>query len=129
MSGGSIAGDEYSHVIINPNTHRPYPQDFFRDYARGQPCLIRIAPVAGLACAHPDTTVLCHLTMSGLKGMGMKLNDLLGGWGCGTCHGILDGQIRPKIAIETNLIKIYHHEGVARTIDQLTRAGVLAYED
>ncbi|MGI9249900.1 MAG: nuclease domain-containing protein [Pseudohongiellaceae bacterium] len=115
-------------MIINPNTGRPYAKNYFRDYARGKPCLVRIAAECGHACASQETTVLCHLTMSGLKGVSMKLNDLLGAWGCYTCHGILDGAITPRGSIPSANIKQWHHDGVARTLDRLVKDGVLAYE-
>lgn len=115
-------------LIINPKTGKPYRKNFLRDYARGKPCLVRIASECGHSCAPWETTVLCHLTMSGLKGMGLKLNDLLGAWGCHTCHGILDGQITPTFPVESAKIKQWHHDGVARTLDQLKQDGILEYE-
>lgn len=58
-----------------------------RNYARGMPCMIRMP---GVCNGDPDTTVLCHLRMSGISGMGMKANDLLGAWGCSACHKYVD---------------------------------------
>ena len=115
-------------LIINPDTGKPYPKDFFRDYAKGKPCLIRLATECGHSCASFETTVLCHLTMPGLKAMSGKLIDLLGAWGCHTCHGICDGQITPRFPVESARIKQWHHDGVARTIDRLHADGILRYE-
>ena len=58
-----------------------------RDYARGMPCMIRMP---GICNGDPATTVLCHLRMVGITGMGMKANDLLGAWGCSACHKYVD---------------------------------------
>ena len=115
-------------MIINQKTGKPYRKDFFRDYAQGKPCLVRIAPEMGLPCAHMDTTVLAHLTMAGLKGTGMKVNDLLGAWACDTCHGLIDQRISAPIEKPRIWVIQAHHEGVARTIDQLKRDGILEYE-
>lgn len=54
-----------------------------RKYARGKPCMIR---QPGICNGDPATTVLCHLRMSGISGMGLKANDLLASWGCSSCH-------------------------------------------
>ncbi len=98
-------------------------KDAFKDIAEGQPCLIRIAGTAGLSCSH-GTTVLCHISMPGLKAMGKKLvPDICGAWGCYTCHGIVDGHIKTDLPKET--IQLYHLEGMARTVDALVRAGAL----
>lgn len=58
-----------------------------RNYARGMPCQIRMP---GVCNGDPETTVLCHLRMSGISGMGLKANDLLGAWGCSACHQYVD---------------------------------------
>lgn len=58
-----------------------------RQLAKGQPCQIR---VPGVCNFDPDTTVLCHLRMAGITGMGMKASDILGAWGCAACHRYVD---------------------------------------
>lgn len=58
-----------------------------RKYARGKPCMIRMP---GVCNGNPETTVLCHLRMSGISGMGLKANDLLASWGCSSCHTYVD---------------------------------------
>ncbi len=115
-------------MIIDPETGKPFRKDYFKDYAKGQPCLLRIASSCGHSCADFETTVLCHLTMAGLKAMSGKLIDLLGAWGCGTCHGLLDGGIKSRIQVDKETLKLWHHEGVARTIDRLHADGILRYE-
>jgi len=58
-----------------------------RNLARDQPCMIRMP---GVCNGDNSTTVLCHLRMAGITGMGMKANDLLGAWGCSACHRYVD---------------------------------------
>lgn len=85
-----------------------------RELARGKPCLIRIPGV----CNHnPETTVLCHLRMAGISGMGLKANDLLGAWGCSDCHRYCDTH---GIDGRTALL-----EGMARTLHQLIERGLI----
>ncbi len=107
-----------------------FPKDFFKDYAKGRPCLIRIAALCiAEACAPDDTTVLCHFTMPGYKATGSRkasLPDLAGAWGCRTCHDICDGRIavRPELATKKEF-RLWHAEGVMRTLDALVKDGVL----
>src|SRR5262245_17085591 len=58
-----------------------------RGLARGKPCMIRQPAVCNF---NSETTVLCHLRMAGITGMGMKANDILGAWGCSDCHRYVD---------------------------------------
>lgn len=87
-----------------------------RNYARGMPCMIRIP---GVCNCRPDTTVLCHLRMSGISGMGLKANDLLAAWGCSACHSWAD----------SNGDEGRHAllEGMARTQAELIRLGVITH--
>jgi len=96
-----------------------------RNQARGRPCEVRIALECGYFCASNETTVLAHLTMPGLKGMGRKVPDLLGAWACDTCHGLIDGRLKPHNPIDRKTIKLWHHEAVARTLAQLIAEGVI----
>jgi hypothetical protein len=83
-----------------------------RNLARGMPCMIRMP---GVCNGNPETTVLCHLRMSGISGMSMKANDLLGAWGCSACHRYVDTH---GIDGRTALL-----EGMARTQAQLLERG------
>lgn len=116
-------------MIVNPNTGKAYRLDYFKDYARGKPCQVRIAAECGHACSSDESTVLAHITLKGARGISMKVNDLLGAWACGTCHGILDGGIAPKGMVTKDWLRQCHYDGMARTIDWLVADGVLAYED
>lgn len=103
-----------------------FRKGFFKDYARGKPCQIRIARLAGACCAHEDTTVLCHVGMPGMKAMGSRkagAPDLCAAWGCHTCHDIVDRRVR--VSLPKDKINEYHLEGMARTIEALVKAGVL----
>jgi len=69
-------------------------------------------------CNHnPETTVLCHLRMIGLTGMGMKAQDLLGAWGCSDCHRYVDTH---GMDGRTALL-----EGMARTQAFLLNTGMI----
>lgn len=112
-----------------------FPKDFFKNYARGKPCQIRVATLCGYGRCDPDeTTVLCHVDMAGLKAMGSRAAgapDLCGAWGCATCHALVGGQAQPKRAeaaqmnLTQPMLQLYHMEGVMRTLDALVKAGVL----
>ena len=117
--------------MINPHTGREFAKDYFKDAAKGKPCLIRIVRTClGESCASDETTVLCHFTMPGYKAIGSReasLPDLCGAWGCRTCHDICDGRIQAwrDIGITSREIQFWHAEGVMRTLDALVKAGVL----
>ena len=85
-----------------------------RALARDKPCMIR---QPGVCNGDPATTVLCHLRMAGISGMGLKANDWLASWGCSACHRWADTN---GIDGRTALL-----EGMARTQDQIFRRGLL----
>jgi hypothetical protein len=116
--------------MIDATLNLKFPKDFFKTYAKGKPCLIRIAALClSEHCAPDDTTVLCHYTLAGYKAMGSRkasLPDLCGAWGCRTCHDICDLRIPVRKELATGAdIKRWHAEGVMRTLDQLVKDGVL----
>jgi len=104
------------------------PKDFFKKYAKGKPCLIRIARQCGYtSCSDVDTTVLAHFTMKNYKATGSKkasLPDVCGVHGCDICHGLVDGRLKTT-AMTHDELKIAHAEGVMRTLDLLVKNGVL----
>lgn len=73
----------------------------------------------GICNGDPETTVLCHLRMVGLTGMGMKANDLLGAWGCSDCHRYVDTH---GMDGRTALL-----EGMARTQAFLLNTGLVHF--
>jgi hypothetical protein len=85
-----------------------------REQARGRPCMIRMP---GVCNGDPETTVLCHLRMAGITGIGMKANDFLGAWGCSECHRYVDTH---GIDGRTALL-----EGMARTQAYLLSTGIV----
>ncbi len=115
--------------MINPHTGREFTKDFFKDYAKGKVCLIRVAPLIGVPCGDQATTVLCHYTMAGYKATGSRkhsLPDLCGAWGCNVCHDICDARVMNyHHEFDEHELERYHGEGVMRTLDWLVKAGLL----
>ncbi len=91
--------------------------------AKGRECQIRIPNVCN---KNPETTVLCHLNNKRLLGVGMgqKVDDMFGAWGCANCHDIVD--LRVILDIWTpDAIQILFYEGVLRTQNILRKEGLL----
>jgi hypothetical protein len=85
-----------------------------RKLARGQPCQIRVP----LVCTgDPTTTVLAHVRLIGVSGMGMKAPDWFGAWACSACHAYCDSN-HPN---SRQLLL----EGMVRTQYELMRRGVV----
>jgi Protein of unknown function (DUF1364) len=78
-----------------------------RKSARGRDCQIRIP---GICTGNPETVVLCHLPGGG---MGGKMPDLFGAFGCAACHDAVDGRI-PSPYPTPKLMR-WFYEGVFRT--------------
>lgn len=89
--------------------------------ARGRDCQVRIP---GVCNSNPETTVLAHYRMAGTCGVGCKPSDLQGAWACSACHDVIDGRVR--IAADRDMLRLYHAEGVMRTIDALVSEGRVA---
>ena len=90
-----------------------------RKEARGRGCMVRLPNV----CNHnSETTVLAHVRMPGISGMGIKAStDLLGAWACSACHDAIDR--RAHMDLERDYVRLAHFEGMARTIAQLVKEG------
>lgn len=88
-----------------------------RNYARGMPCMIRLP---GICNRNPETTVLAHVRMSGISGMGMKAPDLLGAWACSACHTAVDSG-GPELDRAQRQLALL--EGVMRTQAHLIERG------
>ena len=94
--------------------------DKLRAAARGRECQVRIPGV----CNRDDsTTVLAHFRMAGLCGAGMKPHDLIGAWCCSSCHDAIDGRAKTEYSREE--LRLFHLEGMARTIAALASDGVI----
>lgn len=85
-----------------------------RRQAKGRGCQVR------LPCCNfnSETTVLCHVRLPGISGMGFKAPDLLGAWACSACHAFCD--TNADDATQRAFL-----EGVMRTQAQLIREGVV----
>jgi hypothetical protein len=91
-----------------------------RKEAKGRGCMVRIPGV----CNHnSETVVLAHLRLPGVSGMGLKSPDILGAWACSSCHDAVDR--RNYLDLERDYVRLMHLEGVARTISQLGKEGLL----
>jgi hypothetical protein len=91
-----------------------------RNAAKGRLCMVRLPDI----CNHnPETTVLAHIRMAGLSGMGIKADDLLGAWACSSCHDVIDR--RSHTDLDRDYVRLAHLEGMARTIAQLRKEGIV----
>jgi Putative nuclease YbcO len=91
-----------------------------RKLARNQPCLIRVPEYC---TGGGETTVLCHIRLSGVSGMGIKAPDILGAFGCHACHSIVDGQRKSTYTKEQRDLMLL--QGMARTQYWLIKEGYL----
>lgn len=89
-----------------------------RKEARGRDCMVRLV---GICNHNPETTVLAHVRMAGISGMGLKADDLLGAWACSSCHDAIDR--RQNTDLDRDFVRLAHLEGVIRTITVLRREG------
>lgn len=91
-----------------------------RKEAKGRGCMVRIPGV----CTHnSETVVLAHVRLTGVSGMGMKSPDILGAWACSACHDAVDR--RNHTDLDRDYVRLLHLEGMARTIAQLQKEGLL----
>ena len=92
-----------------------------RKQAKGRGCMVRIF---GICNHNSETVVLAHIRIAGVSGMGMKSPDLIGAWACSACHDELDGRTR-KSGLTRDELRLAHFEGMARTIMQLHKEGLV----
>lgn len=91
-----------------------------RKKARGRECTVRLPGI----CSHnSETVVLAHIRMPGISGMGLKADDLLGAWACSACHDAIDR--RSHTDLDRDYVRLAHLEGMARTIMQLHKEGLI----
>jgi len=60
-----------------------------RTFARGKDCQLRIYGVCNYDSA---TTVLAHIRLGGVAGMGLKPPDMAAVLACSKCHDVIDGR-------------------------------------
>lgn len=88
-----------------------------RAAAEMRPCMVRLPEI----CTGNDAeTVLAHVRLAGVTGMGQKAPDLLGAWACSYCHAEVDGRTR---VLERDFVKLAFYEAVMRTQNVLIREG------
>ena len=92
-----------------------------RKAAKDRGCTVRIPGVCNFNSA---TTVLAHIRLTGVSGMGMKSPDLLGAWACSACHDEIDGRTH-KSGLSRDELRLAHYDGMARTIMQLHKEGLV----
>ena len=92
-----------------------------RKEAKGRGCMVRIF---GICNHNSETVVLAHIRIAGVSGMGMKSPDLIGAWACSACHDELDGRTR-KSGLTRDELSLAHYDGMARTIMQLHKEGLV----
>lgn len=88
-----------------------------RALAAGKPCQIRLPWVC---LDDRESTVLCHVRMVGISGMGLKADDLLASWGCARCHAYVDTH-------HDDATRLVFLEGVMRTLAYLIKLGVIRW--
>ena len=92
-----------------------------RKEAKGRGCMVRIF---GICNHNSETVVLAHIRIAGVSGMGMKSPDLIGAWACSACHDEIDGRTH-KSGMTRDELRLAHYDGMARTIVQLEKEGLI----
>lgn len=95
-----------------------------RKEARGRECQVR-SPVCNF---NSETTVLAHVRMIGITGMGHKAPDLLGAWACSACHALIDTGRYGDVELERDDRDLLHLRGMVRTQAALIREHKLLCE-
>lgn len=73
-------------------------------------------------CSHNvHETVLAHLRLAGVTGIGMKAPDIMGAWCCARCHEVTEQQ-KGDDSIQRAFL-----EGVMRTQDRLIAEGIVKW--
>lgn len=85
-----------------------------RKEAIGRSCQIRLPGCQSEPCC------LCHWRQIDISGMGVKSPDILGAWGCASCHDIVDRAGRGDTEIQLDFAR-----AVFRTQAVLVREGVI----
>lgn len=95
-------------------------KDSIRRFARGKECTVQLP-----CCNHdPATTVLAHLRMSGITGIGQKAPDILGAHCCSSCHVAVDTYGHSQ-EYDRDFVRLAFFEGVMRTQYRLIKAALL----
>jgi hypothetical protein len=92
-----------------------------RQAARGRDCTIR-TPVCSFAT---EQTVLAHVRMSGISGMGIKAPDIFGAWSCAPCHVLVDAGQYGGVSLSPDERDLYLLRGMVRTQAILLKEGLI----
>lgn len=91
--------------------------------AKGEDCQIRIPGVCNF---DPATTVWCHGNGSAAgKGIGGRSHDLLGAYGCSSCHAVYDRLVPLPEGLTRVEVKLYFLEGHWRSLLMLIKKGLV----
>jgi hypothetical protein len=82
-----------------------------RKDAKNKPCLIRLPGCSGGG----EDTALCHYSLSGYFGRGLKAPDEFGAYGCFQCHQHVDFRIPLPQGYTRDQVKLAFLEGILRT--------------
>lgn len=91
-----------------------------RRLARDRDCTVRLP---GICNGNHETTVLAHVRLPGLSGMGIKSNDVFAAWACSACHDAIDRRAHMNLGRE--YVRLAHLEGVLRTQAALIAEGYI----
>jgi hypothetical protein len=91
-----------------------------RKAAQGRGCMVRLP---GICNHNSETTVLAHVRLAGVSGIGLKADDLLGAWACSACHDAVDR--RSHTDLDRDYVRLAHLEGMVRTIAQLRKEDLI----
>ena len=78
--------------------------------ARGRECQVRIP---GVCNSNDETSVLAHVRLAGLCGIGIKPPDLIATIACSACHDEIDRRTR---LVDAEYAHVCALEGMARTL-------------
>ena len=95
-----------------------------RKSAKGEYCQVRIPDCCQ---GGTETTVLAHIRIAGISGMGLKPPDFIATYACFNCHEIIDRRIKSKFS--NNEIDLFSFHGMARTQIKLIEKGLLIVKD
>lgn len=78
----------------------------------------------GICNFDDSTTVLAHIRLIGVSGMGLKAPDLLASYSCSACHDVCDSR-RLSANLSRDQVQLAHYQGMARTIAYWLKEGLI----